>query len=184
MDYYYDILLNFAEYPINYYEWDSVHDDIERMMKIPVIHVSDIKELIAYETMIDTDLDMFIASDGVNSIAIEMIDKRAAYLSCLPYDDELSVNDLAHIMEITPLKITRLKKRIIPFELREERKMQHDFLHVLDTIDHDLLKYIYYDMTEKNCNNIEHIKNYLKKDILTNFNEKYINLYENYVKNN
>ena len=45
MKYYYDITLNFNELPINFYEWEK-SDDIERILKIKVYKVNDLKDYI------------------------------------------------------------------------------------------------------------------------------------------
>ena len=52
MKYYYDIILNFNEIPINFYEWES-DDDIERLLKIKVYKVKDLKDIISYNMQIN-----------------------------------------------------------------------------------------------------------------------------------
>ena len=99
MKYYYDIILNFNEYPINYYEWEK-DDDIERFIKIKVIKVDDVKDFILYNMNIELADDVYVLSDGVNSIAIEVISKHVAYISSLTYEDELNVCNLAKKMEV------------------------------------------------------------------------------------
>ena len=59
MKYYYDITLNFNEYPINYYEWEK-DDDIERFIKIKVIKVDDVKDFILYNMDIELDDDVYV----------------------------------------------------------------------------------------------------------------------------
>lgn len=177
MNYYYDIYLNFFEYPVNYYEWQST-DDIERIMKIPIYCVSDIKDYILYEADIIIEHDKFIISDGVNSLALEVIDNHIAYLSSMAYDDELNINDIAHNMSISKLVVTFKEKRNIPLELREESKIKKEFLTSIDTFDPELLRYIYYDITNKSTKDINKIKDYLRKDIHNHFNDHYIDLYK------
>lgn len=177
MEYYYDIYLNFDEYPINYYEWEA-SDDIERILKIPVIKVEDVKKIIEYHSIIKDVPNRFIISDGINSIALELINKKVAYLSSLSYSDEESVNELAHNLSTTELDITFLDKREIPFELRKESKNKKMFISLINTANPELLKYVYYDLTNKTLNNPDKIKDILLKDISNNFNDKYIELYE------
>ena len=181
MEYYYDIYLNFNEYPINYYEWDK-DDDIERVLKIPIVRINDIKEVITKHATIETDLEKLILCDGVNAIALELVDKHVAFLSCLSYEDEANICDIVHDMDITPLVINFEKKRIIPFELRQEEKMKKIFLHDLDVFDDNLLRYIYYDITNKLEKDIEKIKKYLERDIEKNFGAKYVTLFQNLCK--
>ena len=51
-------------------------------------------------------------------------------------------------------------------------------LSKIDFIDSDELKYIYYEITNKDSSNIDKIREFLKGDIKNNFNQKYVNLYE------
>ena len=62
MKYYYDIYLNFYDYPINYYEWD-IGDKIEKILKIPIIRVNEIEEFISHISNIDINYEQFILSD-------------------------------------------------------------------------------------------------------------------------
>ena len=59
--------------------------------------------------------------------------------------------------------------------------MKKIFLHDLDVFDDNLLRYIYYDITNKLEQDIEKIKKYLERDIEKNFGAKYVTLFQNYV---
>lgn len=177
MKFIYDIYLNFNDYPINYYEWEK-SDTLERVLKIPIIKVDDIAPFILYNVKVKDLKDKVILCDGINAIALEIIDEKVPYVSFLTYDDELCVCEL--IRELPREKITYqlLEKRDIPTSLRSDLLMQHIMLSKIDFIDSDELKYIYYEITNKDSSNIDKMRGFLKGDIKNNFNQKYVNLYE------
>lgn len=177
MKYIYDIYLNFNDYPINYYEWDE-SDSLERVLKIPIVKVEDIRPFILYNMEIYDMDDMVIITDGINAIALEIIRSKVAYVSCLTYEDELAVLELSSNMEVSNLNYKLLDKRVIPSILRKDALIQKVLLTKIEASDIDELKYIYYEITNKDSSNINKIKNFLKGDILNNFNQKYVNLYE------
>ncbi len=177
MKYIYDIYLNFNDYPINYYEWEE-SDTLERVLKIPIIKVADLTPFILYNMEISDLKDKVIVSDGINALALEIIDSKVAYVSYLAYDDELTVSELTRTMPISDVNYKLLDKRYIPSSLRKEAFMQRIFLSKIDSIELDELKYIYYEITNKDCSNIDKIRKFLKSDIEHNFNQKYVNLYE------
>lgn len=177
MKYYYDIFLNFNEYPINYYEWNN-KDSLERYLKVPVFRVESISDFIKYHMKIELDVSPFILSDGINAIALEIIDKEVAYLSYLSYDDEACVSEIAANLDVTQIKFIKKKKRCIPFELRSDMMMQKILLKKVEESSNDFIEYLYYDVTEKDNNNIDAMRNFLLDDIKNNFNDKYVNLYQ------
>lgn len=183
MKYFYDITLNFNEYPINYYEWEE-NDDIERLLKIKVYKVEDIKDYLNYHLKIDLEDDKYVLCDGINAIAIEVIDKCIAFISCLTYEDELNICKMVKRMEITSIKYEKIKKRNLNCELRNNASMKNYLLKYLEESDMYLLKYLYLDITNKDSNDINKIREYLKKDIDVNFDDKYIELYRKIVKKN
>lgn len=177
MKYIYDIYLNFNDYPINYYEWDE-SDTLERVLKIPIIKVDDIEPFISFNMVIEDYDDKIIVSDGINALALEIIDSKVAYVSYLTYDDELCVCELARTMPITRVTYHLLERRNIPSALRKDALMQKILLSKIDLSGSDELKYIYYEITNKDSSNLDKIKKFLKVDIEHNFNQKYVNLYE------
>ncbi len=180
LKYYYDVTVNFDEVPIPYYEWNH-SDSIERVLKIPVIKVLDIKEFILYHMQIETELKTFILADGINAIALEIINGEVAYLSYLSYEDENCVNELVRNMECTEFKIRKKEKRRIPFILRKEATMQRMWLAHLEEMSLEELKYIYYEVTSKEGRSVDKMKSFLKNDILYHFNDLYVNLYKSIV---
>lgn len=177
MKYYYDIFLNFNEYPINYYEWNN-EDKLERVMRIPIFRVESIIEFIKYHMKIEMELSPFILSDGINAIALELINGEVAYLSYLSYEDEACVSEIASNLEITHINYQKGKKRYIPFELRSEMLIKKILLKQVEESSIDLINYIYYDITGHDGKKVEDMRIFLLKDIENNFNDKYVNLYQ------
>lgn len=183
MKYFYDITLNFNETPINYYEWED-EDNIERLLKIKVYKVEDIKDIIIYSLKIDLKDDKYILCDGVNAIAIKVINGVVSYLSYLTYEDEFSICKMVKKMEVEDIKYEIIKKRNFNNELRNNNLIKKYLLKSLEESDEYLLKYIYLDITKKDSNDVNKIKTYLKNDINNNLNDKYIELYRKIIKKN
>lgn len=177
MKYYYDIYLNFNEYPIQYYEWSN-NDSLERYMKLPIFRVDNISDYIKYHMDVDIDISPFIISDGINALALELIDKDVAYLSYLSYSDETCVNEVASNLSITKLKYKKKNKRDIPFTLRLDMFIQKILLKKVEESNNDFIHYIYYDITGYDDIEIDAMRNFLMDDIKNNFNDKYVNLYQ------
>ena len=183
MKYYYDITLNFNEYPINYYEWEK-DDNIEKFIKIIVIKVDDIKDFVLYHMNIYLDDGIYVLSDGVNSIAIEVISSKVAYISYLTYEDELNVCNMVKKMEVQEIKYVKIAKRKISYELRNNLLIKKCLLNTIKESNEYLLKYIYLEITDHDSNDLDKIKKYLVNDINHNLNEKYIELYRKIIKKN
>lgn len=181
MDYFYDVYLNFNDYPIHCYDWVS-SDNIERVLKIKLFRISSISDLISYECDIELDDGYYLVSDTINAIGIEVINKRIVYLSYLKYIDELNVCKVANKLELYHLEYKKNKRRIIMNDLRDDLKIKKEMLNLVNECNDNLLMYIYYDITDKYSNKIDKIKLFLINDILNNFNQKYVNLYQNICK--
>lgn len=176
MKYYYDITLNFNELPINFYEWEK-SDDIERILKIKVYKVNDLKDYIGYNIEIDLDDDKYVLCDGINSIAIEVINGKVAYLSYLTYEDEINVCQMVRKMTVTNISYKKLTKRKIIHDLRGTLIVKNCLLAALKENNEYLLRYMYLQITNKDSKDIEKIKKFLVQDINSNLNDKYIDLY-------
>ena len=181
MSYFYDIYLNFNDYPIQCYDWCD-DDNIERILKVKMFRVLNIDDFIKYECDIDLNDGIYLLSDTINAIGIEVINKRIAYLSYLKYSDELNVCKAVCNLDLQKLDYKRKKKRVINHELREDKKIKNELLSLIKESNDNLLMYIYYDITNKYSNKINDIRSFLIEDILNNFNQKHINLYQNICK--
>lgn len=182
MKYYYDIYLNFYDYPINYYEWD-IGDKIEKILKIPIIRVNEIEEFISHISNIDINYEQFILSDCVNSVAIELVNQKSIYLSYLPYRDEEYVNRLASTIDISKIKYNHISNRDIPLNLREDNKIKTIIKEYLNQASNEELEYLYLDLTNKKSNNIKKIKEHLSKSIENNIDTYFYHLYKKICKN-
>ena len=181
MKYYYDITLNFNELPINFYEWEK-SDDIERILKIKVYKVNDLKDYIGYNIEIDLEDDKYVLCDGINSIAIEVINGKVAYLSYLTYEDEINVCQMVRKMTVTNISYKKLTKRKIIHDLRWTLIVKNCLLAALKENNEYLLRYMYLQITNKDSKDIEKIKKFLIQDINSNLNDKYIDLYRKIIK--
>lgn len=177
MKYYYDIYLNFYDYPINYYEWD-ISDKIEKIIKIPIIRVNEIEEFISHISNININLNQFILSDCVNSVAVELIDHKSVYLSYLPYRDEEYVNRLASTIDISKIEYKHISSRTIPTNLREENKIKKIIKEYINQASNDELEYLYLDLTNKKSKSVNKIKDYLSKSVDNNLDSYFYYLYQ------
>lgn len=172
MQYYYDINLHFDDYYINYYEWE----DSEHFNRLPVYKVANIKDFLENTVYIDTDFKNIIISDGITSIALEIIDGKSIYLSSLPYEDEFKINRII-IDECEALKYKVLEKRntktMTRIDLAKEK-----MLNLLKTESNDFIKFLYYERTGKLSSDINKMTKYLTEDIKNNFYFSYYQLYD------
>ena len=175
MEYFYDIKLSFDEYPINYYDWEG----FERLLKVRVIRVDNISDIIMYHASIDLDDGIYILSDTINAIGIDVINNNICYLSYLKYDDENYSIRIAERLEVSDLNVRLKNKRYIDNELRFDKRIKKILTKLIEDGNDNLIKYIYYDITDKYSNDISRIKKFLLTDLKNNFSKKYINLYEN-----
>lgn len=180
MKYYYDIILNFNEIPINFYEWES-DDDIERLLKIKVYKVKDLKDIISYNMKINLDDDKYVLCDGINSIAIEVINSHVAYLSFLTYEDEINICKMVRKMDVTNLEYKKGKKRKIIQDLRGTLVIKNCLIAKINERDPYLIKYMYMDVTNKDSSDIDKMRDYLINEINHDLSDKYIDLYRKIV---
>ena len=67
MQYYYDVLGNFSEYILKFYEWES-NDDIVNIKKIPFIKISkeDMRVLLSYSVILEMESIVRNSKDKTN----------------------------------------------------------------------------------------------------------------------
>ncbi|MCH5167131.1 MAG: hypothetical protein J1F35_04475 [Erysipelotrichales bacterium] len=172
MQFYYDIDLHFDEYYINYYLWDSV----EHFNRLPIFKISNIRIILDNEVLIKTDYKNIIVSDGVSSLALELINNKVSFISSLPYKDEFKINKIVMDMDET-LDIEKLKKKNLKLN-NNLTKVKNIYLNMLEDGNEYFIKYIYYELTGKLSNNIKSMKKYLIDEIKNNFCDKYYQLYD------
>ena len=176
MNYIYDIILNFNEKYIDFYDW-NISDDIIEVRKIPIICVdsktysdllnSNFKlENTFYNKVINKcevyagksikRITAFLITDKSNITAFKI--NKKIYYSSLQIDDELDILD-----DIT-LEQSNIKYKIIKknkYELKTRNQIKNE-LFIKDTLskmfvenNYEKLKYIYYECFNKKENKIE-----------------------------
>lgn len=199
MQYIYDIILNFNYLYYDFYEWKK-SDKIVNVKKIPAFKVSsdfihDFKynDVIISKDFVDNICDVAtfyknvcyryicLFSDGNESIGVMFnkngkLIKRSSLL--LDEDDEVNeelsffdVNDIAYT--VSSLNDVSLISRID----RDKREYLYKYIVGLNVEkDFSVLKYIYYDFFEEECDDIDFIKNKLIEAVSFENNNKLYNL--------
>ena len=160
MQYYYDVLGNFSEYILKFYEWES-NDDIVNIKKIPFIKISkeDMRVLLSYSVILEMDnivknnkdkTNYLLFSTGCDALMVELNQEgKIIYYSSLLIEDELEVNELAHSMNTIKLKFKVLDKIKILSDYRQGEKAKnlifHELKKIRDNDNKDECLYYYYE---------------------------------------
>lgn len=160
MQYYYDVLGNFSEYILKFYEWES-NDDIVNIKKIPFIKISkeDMRVLLSYSVILEMDnivknskdkANYLLFSTGCDALMVELNQEgKIIYYSSLLIEDELEVNELAHSMNTIKLKFKVLDKIKILSDYRQGEKAKnlifHELKKIKDNDNKDECLYYYYE---------------------------------------
>ena len=160
MQYYYDVLGNFSEYILKFYEWES-DDDIVNIKKIPFIKISkeDMRVLLSYSVILEMEsivrnskdkTNYLLFSTGCDALMVELNQEgKIIYYSSLLIEDELEVNELAHNMNTTKLKFKVLDKIKNLSDYRQGEKAKNLIVHELkkfrDNDNKDECLYYYYE---------------------------------------
>ena len=160
MQYYYDVLGNFSEYILKFYEWES-NDDIVNIKKIPFIKISkeDMRVLLSYSVILEMDnivknskdkTNYLLFSTGCDALMVELNQEgKIIYYSSLLIEDELEVNELAHSMNTMKLKFKVLDKIKTLSDYRQGEKAKnlifHELKKIKDNDNKDECLYYYYE---------------------------------------
>ena len=160
MQYYYDVLGNFSEYILKFYEWES-NDDIVNIKKIPFIKISkeDMRVLLSYSVILEMDnivknskdkANYLLLSTGCDALMVELNQEgKIIYYSSLLIEDELEVNELAHSMNTIKLKFKVLDKIKILSDYKQGEKAKnlifHELKKIRDNDNKDECLYYYYE---------------------------------------
>ena len=160
MQYYYDVLGNFSEYILKFYEWES-DDDIVNIKKIPFIKISkeDMRVLLSYSVILEMEsivrnskdkTNYLLFSTGCDALMVELNQEgKIIYYSSLLIEDELEVNELAHNMNTIKLKFKVLDKIKSLSDYRQGEKAKNLIVHELkkirDNDNKDECLYYYYE---------------------------------------
>ncbi len=141
MNYYYDVVLNFFDTNMLFYEWNKF-DNLELYKRVPIIQVNSktLKDFINYNVVVDKnfleiikdkakkkgDCPSYIAifADRNGSIALEFDEKgNSLYRSFLDIDDDLNISEFLYTVDI--MKVS--------YEIKDEIKY-NDSLRMEDEI--------------------------------------------------
>lgn len=189
MKYIYDIVLNFNKEYYNFFEWD-INDDIINIRKVPLFRINDESYLdIKYHTVVlDTEFIekiknqtlLYVAHNTQNICLLSNCKEVIAVIvddtgtitqrSSLLFDEEDEVLELCE--ELKPISIKYKKGSPITsnfFTCRSEKNKKEKIIKLINELydqENDaILKYLYYDIFEKEESDITYIKNKLIKSI-------------------
>lgn len=191
MKYIYDVILNFNEEFLEFYEWKD-NDNIEYVKKIPLIKISDnqFADLKNNKIIINNDIvknlynrcevytnsgienieyaSLFCTNDAV--IALEFNEKGVSiFRSDLLIDESLDILEYTKKMKITKIEYDMISKYKTVLITRKEIDMisfiKKELINIYKCANIDKLNYIYYECFNKLENNINKIMMDLEKHI-------------------
>lgn len=200
MNYIYDVLANFNEEYYEFYDWNE-KDEITHIKKTPIIKTN--KEFlynIKYNDIIvekkllekiNKKTESFniktnklnyvcIITDGKTALIAKFnINGKIIERSSMLIEEENEVLDIVQNEEETNYSYNINKKNIYEiFKTRKEKEISKYILTELENISEDKLKYIYFDIFDKEEHDIKKIINKLKTEINYNYNEKCTKIYK------
>lgn len=200
MVYIYDIVLNFNDELLEFFEWED-NDDIKYIKRLPLIKVEDslIKDVLENDILFDDLLldqikgkTIYYDSKNENypvvvlsnqDIAIAVLINNNGYkYSRLLLDEEYEVLNIVSKLSITKVDYSIIGKKSINNNLtREERKIKGILLKEIDYLYNsnklDKLNYYYYEYFNEINNNKEEVYKRLK-ETLSVIDDKHLKLLE------
>lgn len=170
MNYVYDILLNFKEDFIDFYDWNT-RDGLDHVRKIPIFKVETkvLRDFLDYSIelerkeleKIENQTEIFLGrkvkniryacllTDSRKVLALKVKDKKM-YISDLLLDEEDSSLDMTSLLSLWDLKYKRLDKRMpTSFKTRKqvefEKNLDIELKKLMTEENLAKLKYIYYE---------------------------------------
>lgn len=163
MKYIYDIVLNFQSEFIDFYEWNK-SDICEYINKIRLYLVSnkDYLNLKYHDCTIENKLpSIFLVTNGLEVIGLRF-NKQGKILkrSSLLFEEANDIITKLPNLKRLVIKYKSLKIKNITYEGRTEKEKKKYLHNFLDTKRKDeyLLKYIYFELTNKEANNRKEIE--------------------------
>lgn len=171
MNYYYDVVLNFLDTNVLFYEWNE-DDNLEYFKKIPLIKVSSktLRDFINNDVCINQEAlkivkDRAIFADKNGCIALEFNESGESIArSFLSLSDELNIGEIIYTINTTDIDYKIVNKINYNKNLREEDKIKliiKTEIKVLSEMEDTLkLKYLYMEWFNE-CG--EDVKKMIKK---------------------
>lgn len=189
MIYIYDIVLNFQSKFYKFYEW-SVQDHYLNIKKIPIFRVSTKELLSFYQNEVQLKKEilekierqttiymqnnvnykyLLLVSNTENTLALSCDDNGiVTKISSLLFDEEEEANELAENLEeeilIDQVCSPKEKNEFI-CRLKEEKMHKiRNMIQELDVnLDKEKIRYLYFDIFEKELDNVGEMKSFLLK---------------------
>lgn len=204
MNYIYDILVNFNEFPYDFYDWNN-DDPIEHIRKIPLFKISSDKFLelknsdivITEEWMdkIQNKCEVFqskgvdkiayaaLFTDAMEAIAIEFNHQgKTIGKSRLLVDEESEVLEVADRIHHTILDYQIVKiNKIDELKTRQEIEIAeylHNQIKQLEEDNVEKLKYLYYECFNKKEEDQHKIVKSIEQSLKNEWNSTYPQVYE------
>lgn len=205
MIYIYDILLNFNDRLIEFFEWEE-DDDIKYVRKIPVFSVDSnvMNDFINYDVVIDDEFvdlinkkanfydedfvgyeNIALVCDGKMALGIKVNNNNITKVSRLLLCEE---QDVMRIVERIPKTVISYKKgnkkvikNITKFtrkELKIIEELKNEFNDLYKNNKIDKLNYYYYEYFKERSDDKECVYKSLIDSVDNDFNKRHILLYE------
>ena len=190
MNYIYDIVLNFHEHYYEFFEWQKT-DKIKNIYKIPIYRVSDKNIKILKDNKVKINKQfinkikennkkiMCIVSNTKLSIGL-LFNEEGNLLkrSSLIYEEEEEANEICKNLKITSIHLIQNQPINTKKKLRLETEKKEELIKYIEKIDNlSILKYLYYEYYQKECNKKDTIKKQLIEELEKEWNQKQNNLY-------
>lgn len=171
MNYYYDVVLNFLDTNVLFYEWNK-EDNLEYFKKIPLIKVSSktLRDFINNDVCINQETlkivkDRAIFADKNGCIALEFNESgKSIARSFFSLNDELNIGEIIYTINTTDIDYKIVNKINYNKNLRKEDKIKliiKTEIKVLSEMEDTLkLKYLYMEWFNESC---EDVKKMVKK---------------------
>lgn len=204
MNYYYDVILNFFETNLMFYEWES-DDNLECISKIPLFKVleKDIYNFLKNNIKINKEFLMQIKdktsfnnfllaktityaaifTDGNISVALEF-DKEGKVIgrSNLLLEDDLNIHEMSFTLKRKNIKYEILDSIKINDELRKEKSIQKTIYNEIRKLykdkNKDKLSFLFFEWFEKQESNLKNICEKMFDELNHRLDEKQIKIYE------
>lgn len=200
MTYIYDILLNFNEKLIEYFEWDE-SDKIKYIKKIVLFKINSksLREIINNEVVFSDDflkkvpkyqmngsfdsLKICLFTDGFLVVGVLFKKNRVVLYSRMLCDEEKETLEISDNLDFIDVDYEIIKKRDNSFDYltRKEKSVKEKLDSFFDNYyfnkKYDILFYLYYEYFNSECNNIDEVYKSLKNS-LNDFNNYHLNLFD------
>ncbi len=200
MAYIYDILLNFNEDLIEFFEWEDT-DSIKYIKKVTLFKVDTkvIEDILYKKVIFSSDFSskvpkyemngmkdagsICLFTDGLIAIGVLIKESMPILFSRLLIDEEREVLEIAESLEYTNVKyvqngeINKEKDSLTRKEKDMRKRLNEEIDDLFLNKNYDKLLYLYYEFTNKESSNFEYAYKYLKES-LKNFEKRHKHLFE------